>query len=197
MLSGDFHTNYAIRNVMFKRHASCFETHPAIDAALELRDKADIEDISEVHIKAVPVAVEIAGKPKPQTGLEGKFSIAFCVALALADGQTGEEFFTDENVQSEHLVSLREKIKVEASEEFGITQAEVVIRMRDGRELKTRADTFELGADKERRKADLVKKFRSFADRLLPEGRADAILQFVNEIETRGYVSELAALCCP
>ncbi len=197
MLSGDFHTNYAIRNVMFKRHASCFETHPAIDAALELRDKADIEDISEVHIKAAPVAVEIAGKPKPQTGLEGKFSIAFCVALALADGQTGEEFFTDENVQSERLVSLREKIKVEASEEFGITQAEVIIRMRDGRELKTSADTFELGADKERRKADLVKKFRSFADRLLPEGRADAILQFVNAIETRGDVSELAALCCP
>lgn len=197
MITADFGKSYTILNVIFKRHASCFETHPTIDAALQLRDKVNIDDIENVYVRAVPVALDIAGKPEPQTGLEGKFSLAYCAALALADGQTGEEFFTDDKVRSERLVGLRKKIKVEANEDFGLTQAEVVVRTTEGREVKAYADTLELGADKERRRDDLVHKFRSFADRLLPEGRTDSILEFVDELESQSDVSELVAMCCP
>ncbi len=192
-----FGRDYAIVNVMFKRHASCFETHPTIDAALGLREKVEIENISEVHVQATEVAVEIAGKPSPTTGLEGKFSLAYCAALALADGETGEENFTDEKVCGERMATLTKKVKVEVNEDLGITQSEIIIRTSDGRELTTRADTMDLNSDKDRRKNDLVRKFRSFADRLLPEGRTDSILQFLDELETKNDVGELAALCCP
>jgi 2-methylcitrate dehydratase PrpD len=197
MIAADFGKRYTIGNVIFKRHASCFATHPTIDAALQLREKVSVGDIENVQVRAVPVALEMAGKPEPRTGLEGKFSLAYCAALALAEGQTGEYFFTDEKVLSERLVALREKVSVEASEDLGLTQAEVVVRTADGLEVSALGDTFELGADKERRKADLVRKFRSFADRLLPAGRTDSILQFIGDLESRTDVSELVAMCCP
>ena len=197
MITWDFGKDYAIRNVIFKRHASCFETHPTIDAALDLRGKVSLEDVEEVRVQAMPVALEIAGKPKPRTGLEGKFSLAYCAALALADGETSEEYFTDEKVLSERLVSLREKVNVHANEDFGLTQAEVVVRTTGGRELKARADTLEIGSDKERRKADLIRKFRSFADRLLPGGRTDSILQFVDGLEKESDVGKLPGFCSP
>ena len=191
MIVNGFGEDYAIVNVMFKRHASCFETHPTIDAALELREKVKLEEIEEILVEAVSVAVEIAGKPEPSTGLEGKFSLAYCVALALADGETGEENFTDEKVCSERMVNIWEKVKVEMNEDLGMTQADVTVRTSDGRELKSRGDTFEMSSDKERRKDDLIRKFRSFADRLLPAGRTDGILEFVADIENKGDVGEL------
>jgi 2-methylcitrate dehydratase PrpD len=197
VITEDFGKDYAIRNVMFKRHASCFETHPTIDAALALRDKVDIDNISEISIKTTPVAIEIAGKPEPKTGLEGKFSVAYCAALALVDGETGEENFTDEKVQTDRMATLYKKVKAEGDDDYGFTQAELVVRMADGREVKSFADTIELGSDKERRKSDLIKKFHSFVDRLLPEGRSDSILSFVNDLDSKNDVGELAALCCP
>ncbi|UCD56591.1 MAG: MmgE/PrpD family protein, partial [Candidatus Hydrogenedentota bacterium] len=197
MIPQDFGKGYAISNVIFKRHASCFETHATIDAALDLRRRVRPEDIEEVVVAAVPVALEIAGKPEPRTGLEGKFSLAYCAALALADGETGEECFTDDKVLSKRLVSMREKVRVHSNEHFGLTQAEVTVRTNDGREFKSCADTLELSSNKESRKADLIRKFRSFADRLLPAGNADAVLKFVDGLETQKNVGKLLALCRP
>lgn len=197
LIPQDFGKSYAINNVMFKRHASCFETHPTIDAALGLRKHVKLDEIKEVLVRAVPVALEIAGKPEPRTGLEGKFSLAYCAALALADGQTSEDHFTDEKVLSERLVSLRKKTKVTASDDFGLTQAEVTIRTADGREFKSVADTMDLNSDKQRRKDDLIRKFHSFADRLLPAGRADSIIQFVEELEAQRNLAKLLSLCRP
>lgn len=193
----DFGKTYTIANVMFKRHASCFETHPTIDAALGLRGRVAPGEIEEVVVNAVPVAVEIAGKPEPKTGLEGKFSLSYCAALALANGETGENNFTNEKVLSDRLVSLRKKIRVNSNENFGLTQAEVVVRTTDGREFKNSADTLETGADRERRKADLIRKFRSFSDRLLPNGRTDSILQFIEELESQKNIKNLLVLCQP
>jgi len=197
LIAQDFGRNFAILNVIFKRHASCFETHPTIDAALQLRPKVSPDEIEEVLVEAVPVALEIAGKCEPSTGLEGKFSLAYCAALALADGETGEENFTDEKVVSDRLSGIWRKTKVTANEDLGLTEAEVTVRTTDGREFTCRANTFDLGADKEKRKADLVRKFRSFADRLLPAGRTDAILKFIDDLEKRQNVGELLTLCRP
>jgi len=197
MIVEEFGRTFTIGNVMFKRHASCFETHPTIDAALGLREQVKPEEIKEILVNAVPIALEIAGKPEPKTGLEGKFSLAYCAALALADGDTGEGNFVDEKVLSESLVSLRKKIRVQGSEECGLTQAEVIVRTLDGRELKSYADTLEIGSDKARRKADLVRKFRSFSDRLLPLERTDKILDFIDQLDSQKNMKELVILCQP
>jgi hypothetical protein len=48
--------------------------------------------------------------------------------------------------------------------------------------------------DKNRRKGDLTRKFRSFADRLLPSGRTESILNFVENIEHEQDIGKLVAL---
>jgi 2-methylcitrate dehydratase PrpD len=196
MITDDFGKSFAIRNVIFKRHASCFETHPTIDAALALLGEVNPGDVEEILVEAGPVALEIAGKPEPCTGLEGKFSLAYCVALAVCDGNTGEQDFTDTKVTSEPLASLLRKVKVQANEDLGITRSEIRVRMKDGRELRSSGDTLEASADKDKRKSDLIRKFRSFADRLLPAGNADSILEIINNLENEDNLTRLIGLCC-
>ena len=47
-----------------------------------------------------PLVLELTGKRTPQTGLEGKFSIYFAAAVAIATGAAGVKQFTDAWVRS-------------------------------------------------------------------------------------------------
>ncbi|MCK7509436.1 MAG: MmgE/PrpD family protein [Desulfobacterales bacterium] len=56
--------------------------------------------------------MQAAGKTEPATGLEGKFSISYCVANALLRGVTGMQAFTDEKVNDPAVRAIMKKIKV-------------------------------------------------------------------------------------
>jgi 2-methylcitrate dehydratase PrpD len=51
--------------------------HPAIDAAIQLRNRYKIqpEQIKSIVFKGNPMVLELTGKKEPKTGLEGKFSV--------------------------------------------------------------------------------------------------------------------------
>ena len=68
-----------------KMFPSQYATHFAITAALELhRQIADPSTIQAVRI-ATPV-MPYVDRPRPRTGLDGKFSFQYTVAAALLDG---------------------------------------------------------------------------------------------------------------
>ncbi|MBZ5522771.1 MAG: MmgE/PrpD family protein [Acidobacteriia bacterium] len=86
----------------YKLHSCCGHTHTAIDLALELRAEQEwkgaeaLEQIAGIHIQTYGPGFEIAGHPNPQSPYQAKFSIAYCVAAALLEGQTGLEQFSAE-----------------------------------------------------------------------------------------------------
>jgi 2-methylcitrate dehydratase PrpD len=61
---------------------SCRHTHPAIDAACELRH-AVIGPIEQIEVETYPAALEVCNRPAPQSDYEAKFSLHHCVAAAL------------------------------------------------------------------------------------------------------------------
>ncbi len=63
---------------------SCRHTHPAIDAAQELRQRIVAGTIEQVEVDVYPAALEVCNRPAPQTDYEAKFSLQHCVAAALA-----------------------------------------------------------------------------------------------------------------
>ena len=74
-----------------KLYPCCYATHRAIDAVLELRAEHGIApaNVAEVRVEVnrgglLPLRVE-----PPATGLEGKFSLEYCLAAALLDGGVG------------------------------------------------------------------------------------------------------------
>src|SRR4029077_901658 len=75
-----------------KRFPSQFATHWAIGAALEAgTGVADAGEIQRVLITA-PV-MKYIDRPRPQTGLDDKFSFQYTVAAALLDGRVGIDTF--------------------------------------------------------------------------------------------------------
>ncbi|HEX6053397.1 MAG TPA: MmgE/PrpD family protein, partial [Gemmatimonadaceae bacterium] len=86
----------------YKLHACCGHTHSAIDVALDIRARrhwsgADALDaIERVEIQTYGPGYDIVKDPFPGTPYRAKFSIAYCVAVALLEGSVGLEQFAPE-----------------------------------------------------------------------------------------------------
>ncbi len=53
-----------------------------------------VERIESVELRVNPLVLALTGKSEPRTGLEGKFSIYHCIAVAIAQGAAGERQFS-------------------------------------------------------------------------------------------------------
>jgi 2-methylcitrate dehydratase PrpD len=91
---------WEIENIAHKYHASCHATHSPLEAVLDIvkRERLIPDAIKSIKIHCSQLAIDIAGKLEPSTGLEGKFSIPYCVTNAVIRGDTGIQAFTDEKV---------------------------------------------------------------------------------------------------
>jgi aconitate decarboxylase len=93
----DFGQSYRMVEPGFaiKMFPSQYATHFGITAALELhRQIAEPRTITAVHI-TTPL-MPYVDRPRPSTGLDGKFSFQYTVAAALLDGAVTVPTFTDE-----------------------------------------------------------------------------------------------------
>lgn len=102
--------------VSLKAFPSCGATHPGIEAATLLHPWLAGRAVRSVRI-GVP---ELAFKPliyrSPETPLQGKFCLEFCVAAALLDGHLGINTFTQERVSSPEVRALIGRTRMEVDE---------------------------------------------------------------------------------
>ncbi|MBM3117931.1 MAG: MmgE/PrpD family protein [Chloroflexi bacterium] len=139
---GNFGRPFEIEGVVYKRYASCYLTHAAVRCMLEMRERyhPTTSEIDSIEVKASSAAVAVAGKPEPQTGLEGKFSLRYCVALALLKGRAVESDFADNSVHEPAIKHLMSKVNVIPEESSAPTEVEINIEMNDGGEIKERLE---------------------------------------------------------
>ena len=103
----------ASRGLNVKRYPSCYDTSRTAEAALWLAPRIDATQIAEVLITVEPGGLRPLIHHRPQTGLEGKFSLEFVAAAALLDRKIGLSTFTGESVQRPALRELMTKIKLD------------------------------------------------------------------------------------
>jgi 2-methylcitrate dehydratase PrpD len=138
----NFGRPFEIEGVVYKRYASCYLTHAAVRCMLEMREKyhPTASEVDSIEVKASSAAVAVAGKPEPQTGLEGKFSLMYCATLALLKGRAVESDFTDDSVHEPAIKHLMSKVNVIPEEYSAPTEVEIKIEMNDGGEIKERLE---------------------------------------------------------
>ena len=101
--------------INLKKYPSCGGTHTAIDLMLELRDEGvSAEAIQDIQCRLADVVRRILVHPRPRTGLEGKFSMEYCLAAAVLDGEVSLRQFEDDMVQRPEIERLIPRIHVEA-----------------------------------------------------------------------------------
>ena len=106
-LGGD-DTGWLINAVSFKPFAACRHAHPAIDAALELRDAGKLT--APFTLETYADALSFCDRPDPETELQAKFSLQHSIAV-IADGRDAKpEDFTEKAIAE--LADLRSQVTV-------------------------------------------------------------------------------------
>ncbi len=126
---------WGVGDLSQKYHASCHATHSPLEATLAIveKEKVPLEEIEAIRVQSSQLALSAASKTEAATGLEGKFSIPYCVANALITGQTGTQAFTDEKVRDPAVNELMKKIKVAQDPEMKTLESRVEMETRGGK----------------------------------------------------------------
>lgn len=98
--------------VAIKQYPCCAFTHRALDAMLALlqQDRLCADDVAAIECRVGRPTTQVLIHTRPRTGLEGKFSMQYCLAAALLDKRIGLLSFSDEKVQRPAAQQLFERI---------------------------------------------------------------------------------------
>jgi 2-methylcitrate dehydratase PrpD len=98
--------------VTVKKYPLCYATHAALDIISDLRDTHDLRlaEVTGVVVTTRPAALAPLIHARPQTGLEGKFSMEYAMASSLADGQVTLASFTDAAVQRPEIQAFLPRV---------------------------------------------------------------------------------------
>lgn len=185
---------WEMEDLLQKYHASCGATHSSIEASRSiLKDNSIIPtNIESIKVFSSEGGISAAGKPDPQTGLEGKFSIRYCVANALLNTDTGIQAFTDSRVNNPQVKKLMEKITVSADKDVCLLATRVELITNDG-QLYTK--TFDIEKDLpnlEERKNKVKLKFTDLCEPVLGNSKTNLIIEDVFALEKIQNIKDLA-----
>ncbi len=180
----------------YKPFACGIVTHPAIDAAIQLRNENRLNpaDIASVQLHANPLVLSLTGKKDPHTGLEGKFSIYHCIAVGLLFGAAGERQFQDATVRDAGVAGLRAKVSVQSDAAVDPAQCDLTIRLKDGRLLHRHIQNVIGSLENPMTDKALEAKFFDLADGILPAAQAHRLADACWRIEKSPDAGALAGL---
>ena len=95
-----------------KPYPSCRFTHRTIDLVLALAEKHAEKTLESLEIASDPLGLKILIYPTPRTGLEAKFSLPYCAAVAWLDGWPGLAAFSDERARRADVQKLLRRVVV-------------------------------------------------------------------------------------
>jgi len=137
-------TQWLVLDATFKAYPVCGHAMTPIEAALELHGRAPTADLVSVQVRAHPLSLQIAGERNPANEAQAKFSIPYCVAVALMKGRVGLEEFSPQMIHDPALRDLVSRIELVADDGLakvaGKRPARVTVRLRTGETLAAQAD---------------------------------------------------------
>ena len=186
--------------VSVKLYPCCYATHRALDAALQLKKEASIEPgrIARVEVGVTRGTAIPLIHHRPQTGLEGKFSMEYCLAAALLDGRVGLASFSDEAVQRPEAQELLRRIEM-VEEGLGppiVGPATVTVILDDGSQHSRHVETPQGDPKAPLTWEELVAKYKDCAASILPETATARSAEIIADLEAAPDVGELMGIVC-
>ena len=175
-----------------KQYPCCASTHPAIDAMIDL---VDLEGLTPEMVKHIdswthPSRLRHTNRPDPQSPLDAKFSVQYCVARALMHGKVVMQHFDEGAYLDKDARALMQRVtaaphpemREESSDRLG---AEIRVELKDGRVLSRRVACARGRGAQSPLPADKLKvKFESCAAMVLPSDRVAALYAALESIES-------------
>ena len=183
--------------ISIKPYPSGSLSHPAQDVILDLVKK---NDLRAEHIDSVIVGTN-SNVPNAliysvaKTALEGKFSIPFCMAIAIVERKAGIAQFTDRKVRDPRVIEMMKRVTLVVDPElealgYDQVRSRVTVKLKDGRTLEGRADVARGHPEKPMSWDELAEKFRDCC-RLVPGIETEAAIGFVAELDKQKAIAPL------
>lgn len=190
---------WAVEQLAQKYHAACHFAHSPIEAVLRITKEKQIspDEIESIRIYVSQVAQDLAGKPEPATGLEGKFSIRYSVANALVRGETGMSAYTDEKVHDPQVRSLMGKVTIFVEETLPGpgTAARAEVKTRSGQVHELLIDVMEEIPELEVKREKVRSKFTDLCQPVFgqvgTESLARIILGLDRDINMKRFMEQI------
>lgn len=137
---------YAIMKSYTKPYASCRYTHPAVEAAIFMKNENAVkpEDVRSIDIATYDLAVSGHDHTDIPGSYSAKMSTPYAVAAGLIYGRAGLQEFTEDMVKDVNMIALTKKVKVTSDENlssiFPGVQAAIVKITTDNGTYEKRVD---------------------------------------------------------
>lgn len=191
--------------VGIKQYPCCGSTHPAVDAMLALVQEHDVTPamVARVDSWTHPRRLAHTNRPEPNSDLDAKFSVQYCLARALLERRVVLQHFENDAYRAPAIQALLPRIHAAphpdmltgSSEHFG---AEVRVTLTDGRVLTRRVGAaIGRGSNDPLPAAVLEAKFLDCSSRVLPVETARRLLALLRDLERVRHISDLTGAMVP
>lgn len=185
---------YEVSDVLFKYHAACHGVHASVEALQEIARSTGLaaNDVEAVELSLRDEYLNICGIDRPVTGLEGKFSLKFCSALALTGADTANpETYNDNAVVDPPMVDLQDRVTVIAKPDMEMKTADVVVHLKGGVVHRGSWDAGIPDTNLPRQHAKLAAKFHTCADPVIGAEQAAKVIAEVDRLDQANSIAAL------
>jgi 2-methylcitrate dehydratase PrpD len=191
--------------IAIKQYPCCGSTHPALDVMLDLIRRHDLRPTNVARIESWthPRRLEHTNRPDPQSGLEAKFSVQYCLARALTDRAIRIEDFEGDAWRDPAVRAVLPRVHAAAytTAQFAADNhlgAEVKVTITDGNAVSGKIDEA-LGRTSGNPvpAARLREKFDNCVARALPPARATALADAIERLDGVADMRSFSALLVP
>lgn len=190
--------------IAFKIFPSNFHTQAGIVATLQMvkEDGVKAADVERVRCLGNHMTQHSLWNDNPQSGLEGKLSLHYCIAAALVDGQVEVEQFLEDRVHDPMIRDIIRRVSIEPHPDMAnldftkgkdFLGMEVIITLKNGKSLSRHIKSgFSVtGLEGTDLHPDLIAKFNRNAKRVMPDASAKTCLEGVRSLEKLATAKEL------
>lgn len=197
---------WEVEKVAVKPLPACHFTHACADAAVALRTAHGIRPEQIERVRAlIPAEVvktvcePVHHKQKPQNSYDAQFSIPFAVASGLVHGRFGLAELEPDALNDATTLAVARKVDYEPDPNSAFPKyysGEVVVTLKDGRELRHREHMNRGASDCPLSASDILAKFEENGGMALGPAHvarvAEAVLGLDDGISARGLSTLLA-----
>ena len=183
--------------VAFKQYPSCTATHAAIDAVLAIRQESGVgpDEIERIECKVGPWVPRFLVFPIPSNGLEGKFSMPYCLSVALVNGAVSLHDFEDEAIKNAKVMDMMRRVSVIPDEELEresyVEGAIVTLTDMSGRRHQRRVNKAKGNPENPVSDVELRQKFMACASACLRPEKIEKLANLIMNLEKTQNVAEL------
>ncbi len=183
-----------------KIYPCCGGMRSHLDAMFQVMAEHNLtfDDIEEVICDTDMSLLKVLIHSEPETGLEGKFSLQYTMASAIADGRITLNTYTDESINRPGIKDALKKIKLNVYPVARPMDEDIVfpitVRLKDGKTYHKVSEIPKGSPGAPLTRDELLAKFRDCARHALAAEQIERVINIVEQLEKQPDIAELAKI---